>query len=185
MWLSSLESVLVYVTSLSPFQCHANSYSSLLKARIIYFQLGPILKKKIIKNSSKIASMVILWLYCLHDRISYTGKMRSSSCWIRVWHYSDVIMGMMASQITGLTIVYSTIYSGADQRKHQSSTSLAFVWGIHWWPDNSSNKWPVTWKMFPFHDIIMDSQSCDPFSFWNTCMLILVYLCQTISLAIS
>ena len=38
-------------------------------------------------------------------------------------------MDAMASQITSLTIVYSTLYSGADQRKHQSSTSLAFVWG--------------------------------------------------------
>ena len=39
-------------------------------------------------------------------------------------------MGTMASQITSLTIVYSTVYSDADQRKHQSSASLAFVWGI-------------------------------------------------------
>ena len=40
-------------------------------------------------------------------------------------------MSTIASQITSLTIVYSTIYSGADQSKHQSSASLAFVWGIH------------------------------------------------------
>ena len=33
-------------------------------------------------------------------------------------------MGEMASQITSLTIVYSTVYAGADQRKHQSSASL-------------------------------------------------------------
>ena len=46
-------------------------------------------------------------------------------------HYSDVIVGMMASQITSLTIVYTTVYSAADQRKHQSSASLAFVRGIH------------------------------------------------------
>ena len=46
-------------------------------------------------------------------------------------HYSDVIVGTMASQITSLTIVYSTVNSGADQRKHQSSASLAFVRGIH------------------------------------------------------
>ena len=42
-------------------------------------------------------------------------------------HYDDVIMTTMASQITSLTIVYSAVYSGADQRKHQSSASLAFV----------------------------------------------------------
>ena len=54
-------------------------------------------------------------------------------------HYFDFIMGTMVSQITNLTIIYSTVDSGADRRKHQSSASLAFVWGIHrgpvsiWW----------------------------------------------------
>ena len=61
-----------------------------------------------------------------------------------IWHYNSVIMSSMASQITSLTIVYSTVHSGADQRKHQSSASLAFVRGIHRWPVNSSHKWPVT-----------------------------------------
>ena len=70
-------------------------------------------------------------------------------------HYDDVRMGAMASQITSLTVVYSTVYSGADQSKHQSSASLAFVWGIHRWPVNSPHKWPVTRKMFPFDDVIM------------------------------
>ena len=70
-------------------------------------------------------------------------------------HYSEVIMDTMASQITSLMIVYSTIYSGADQRKHQSSMSLAFVRGIHRWRVNSPHKGPVTWKMFPFGDVIM------------------------------
>ena len=46
-------------------------------------------------------------------------------------HYSDVIMTTMASQITSLMVVYSTVYSDADQRKHQSSALLAFVWGSH------------------------------------------------------
>ena len=62
--------------------------------------------------------------------------------------------GAMASQITSLTIVYSTVYSGADQRKHQSFASLASVRGIHRWPVNFPHKWPVTRKMFPF-DVIM------------------------------
>ena len=73
---------------------------------------------------------------------------------IYLTHYGDVIMGAIASQITGLTIVYSTVYSGADQRKHQSSASLAFVRGIHRGPVNSPHKWPVTRKMFPFDDVI-------------------------------
>ena len=70
-------------------------------------------------------------------------------------HYGDVIMSTMASQITNLTIVYSTVYSGADQRKQQSPASLAFAWGIHRGPVNSPHKWPVTRKMFPFDDVIM------------------------------
>ena len=71
-------------------------------------------------------------------------------------HYDDVIMSTIASQITSLTIVYLTIYSGADQSKHQSSASMAFVWGIHRGPVNSPHKWPVTRKMFPFDDVIMN-----------------------------
>ena len=72
-----------------------------------------------------------------------------------IFHYDDVIMSAIASQITSLTIVYSTVYPGADQRKHQSSASLAFVWEIHRGPVNSPHKWPVTRKMFPFDDVIM------------------------------
>ena len=67
---------------------------------------------------------------------------------VSLFHYSDVIMGTMVSQITSLNIVYSTVYSGADQRKHQSSASLAFVRGIHRWPVNSPHKGPATWKCF-------------------------------------
>ena len=70
-------------------------------------------------------------------------------------HYSDVIMSTMTSQISSLTIVYLSFYSNTDQRKHQSSASLAFVWGIHRSPVNSPHKWPVTRKMFPFNDVII------------------------------
>ena len=59
------------------------------------------------------------------------------------------------SQITSLTTVCSTVYSGTDQRKHQSSKSLAFLRGIHRWSVNFPHKEPVTWKMCPFDDIIM------------------------------
>ena len=61
----------------------------------------------------------------------------------------------MASQITSLTIIYSTVYSGADQRQHQNSASLPFVQGIHLPPVNSPHKGPVKQKMFPFDDIII------------------------------
>ena len=70
-------------------------------------------------------------------------------------HYSDVIMGAMASQLTGVFNVCSTVGADADQRKHQSSASLAFVRGIHRSPVNSPHKRPVTRKMFPFDDVIM------------------------------
>ena len=63
-------------------------------------------------------------------------------------------MGAMVSQITSLTIVYATDYLGADQRKHQSSASLAFVRGIHQRPVDFLHKWPVTREMFPFDDVI-------------------------------
>ena len=79
-------------------------------------------------------------------------------------HYSEVIMDTMASQIISLTIVYSTVYSGADQGKHQSSASLAFVRGIHRWPVNSPYKLLVTRKMFPFDNVIMSLRQIDSIS---------------------
>ena len=69
-------------------------------------------------------------------------------------------MGRIASQFTSLTIAYSIVYSGVDQRKHQSPASLAFVRGIHRRPVNSPRKWPVTRKKFPFDDVIM----------WKNCL---------------
>ena len=77
-------------------------------------------------------------------------------------HYNNVIMGAIASQITSLAIVYSVVYWGADQRQHQSYASLAFVRGIHWGPVNSPHKWPVTRKIFPFDNVIMESVSGQP-----------------------
>ena len=64
-------------------------------------------------------------------------------------------MSAMASQITGVSSVYLTVCS-ADQRKNQSSTSLAFVRGIHRGPVNSPHKGPVTRKMFPIDDVIQN-----------------------------
>ena len=70
-------------------------------------------------------------------------------------HYSNVIISVIASQITDVSMVCSNVCPGADQRKHQDSASLVFVRRIHRWPVNSPHKWPVTWKMFPFDDVIM------------------------------
>ena len=75
-------------------------------------------------------------------------------------HCNDVIMGAIASQITSLMIVFSNVYSDADQRKDQSSASLAFVRGIYRGPVNSPHKWPVTRKMLPFDDVIVWTFHC-------------------------
>ena len=79
-------------------------------------------------------------------RFDHTTKRDSS-------HYSDVIMGAIASQITRVSIVCSTVISGAY--KKQSPESVAFVWEIYRWPVDSPQKGPGTRKMFPFDDIIM------------------------------
>ena len=68
-------------------------------------------------------------------------------------HYSDVIMSAIVSQITSVSIVCSTVCE--TQRKHQSSAQLAFVMGIHRWPVDSPDKWPVMRKMCPFYNVIM------------------------------
>ena len=75
-------------------------------------------------------------------------------------HYCDVLMGAIASQITSLTSAYSTVYSDADQRKHQSSAALAFVQGIHRGSVNSPHKKAsnaenvfIWWRHHVFRDI--------------------------------
>ena len=89
-------------------------------------------------------------------------------------------MGSRASQITSLTIVYSAVYSGADQRKHQRSASLAFVRGIHRGPMKFPHKWPTTRKMFPFDDAIMKWASCHRGkSQWRACDSIVPWISVT------
>ena len=93
----------------------------------------------------------------------YFSSIYALSIYVSIWlplkiietHYCDIIMGTMASRLICLMVVYSTVRSGADQGKHQSSASLAFVQGIHCWPVNSPHKWPVTRKIFPLDDVIM------------------------------
>ena len=69
-------------------------------------------------------------------------------------HYNNIIMSTMVSQIPSLAIVYSTVYSCGDQRKHKRSASLAFGRGIHRWPVNSQHKGPVTRRVFQFDDVM-------------------------------
>ena len=73
-------------------------------------------------NCSRI--WITVWTHKTHSISHPNAQVIGYSC---EDHYSAIILGTMASQITSLTIIYSTFYSGTDQRKHQSSTSLAFV----------------------------------------------------------
>ena len=76
--------------------------------------------------------IVIISIIMMMINIIITTMMVIITIIIIIWsHYIDVIMTTMAPQITSLTVVYSIDNSDADQRKHQSSASLAFVWGIH------------------------------------------------------
>ena len=79
---------------------------------------------------------------------------------IPMLHHSDVTMGAMASQITNVLVVYSTVYSGTDQRKYQGHALLAFAGGIDRWPVISPRKEPATRKMIPFNDAIMRRVNC-------------------------
>ena len=105
---------------------------------------------------SKILKIHTLWPYYV--------------CVLIAQHYNDVIMSTMTSQITGFLIAYSNVCSGSDQRKYQSSVSLASVRGIHRWPVNFTHKGPVTRKMFPLDDVIMKYDIC------STCIPLMPYV---------
>ena len=96
------------------------------------------------------------WCHFLSNNVLINDHWHSTFFWwqYQTSHYNDVIMSAMASEITSPTIVYSSVDSGTDERKHQSFASLAIVRGIHRWPENSLHKGPVMWKMFPFDDIM-------------------------------
>ena len=114
------------------------------------------------------------WHSKITQRISenvcrYSILMGSFSCNHTDSHYDDVIMSAIASQITSLTSAYSTVYSGANQRKHESSASLAFVRG----PVNSPHKGSVTRKMFPFDDVIMLAWRVH--TSWTVCIIVWLF----------
>ena len=88
-------------------------------------------------------------------KVVVIGKLQNLIRGKKNGHYNDVIKIPMASQITSVSILSSSVCSGADVRKHQSSVSLAFVMGIHRWPVNYPHTGPVTRKMVPFADVIM------------------------------
>ena len=94
--------------------------------------------------------------YILHPRAKSSTNAYCYACIaICPYHYGGVIMSAMASQITGVSNVCSTVCSGAYQRKHQGSASMAFVRGIHRSPVDSPHKVPVTRKTISLDDVIM------------------------------
>ena len=104
------------------------------------------------------SSSISTWIYVSLNYVMFgTSKTYSLLPWVVTNHYDDVIMGAIAFQITSLTIVSSTAYSDADQRKHQSSASLAFVQRIH----REAGEFPALWQMAsdaeisPFNDVII------------------------------
>ena len=104
-----------------------------------------------IRDASNIRHMPLYSNYIHNDVILFSGHFMLRalhSIPVSNFHYNDIIMSAMESQITSLTIVYSTVYSGADRRKHRSYEPLAFVWGIHRWSMNSPHKGPVTRNCF-------------------------------------
>ena len=98
---------------------------------------------------------MVVSLQCEHSTANTHGNLPMTS----ISRYNDIMMNATASQITGVSIAYSTVCSGTYQRKHQSSASLAYVWGIHRGPVNSTHKGPVTRKMLPFDDVLHRSLS--------------------------
>ena len=116
--------------------------------------------------------VLVLFLWKTNFLLSLGSRAFRSLCvclWYSPWlitestaHYNNVIMTTIASQITSLTVVYSIIYSGADQRKHQSYAALALCAGNSPGPVNFPHKGPVTRKIFPFDDVIMASSVCGP-----------------------
>ena len=150
------------------YQLHLHERKSsryiLIPMSLWYAPQGPI-------DSKLVLVQEVAWCrtrggYSLYDGYHIT---RSSEWDVFCEHYCDVIMSGVVSPIISVTIVFITVCSGADQTKHQSSVSLAFVRGIHRWPVYSPHKGPVTRKMFPFDDVIMRSSTSDPclcFSSW-------------------
>ena len=105
---------------------HNLQVETLLSIGIIFSPLQSTYHKNTSGQNSATCSIQLLGIY------TWKCSAYKNTCSLLIkWHYGDVIMTTMASQTTSLTVVYSTVYSDAYQRKHQSYASLAFVWGIH------------------------------------------------------
>ena len=142
------------VPNQQPLDCLSNILYGLLSKEESEFRItDPLCRESIVHHQIPKKSQVV-WkaLPCDNHHPWTTSRNRCSG------HYNDFKMSAMASQIIDISIVYSTVCSGVDQRKDQSSMLLACVRGIHRWPVSSPRKWPVTRQMFPFYDVIMPGQ---------------------------
>ena len=135
---------------------YSNVYQAQIKENIKAPRHWPLCGEFPAQRASNAENVSIWWRY--HGHISWRWRVagRFTKCH---YHYPDVIMSAMASQITRFSTVCSIVCSDADQRKHQSSASLAFVREIHRGSVNFPHKWPVTRKMFLFDDVIITSAS--------------------------
>ena len=109
---------------------------------------GAFLRKRVDRCSSSVYSGMLCLLTHVPGRPTDDTAV-SIATWLTEdmiieWSLAITMTSWVKSQITSLTIVYSIVYSDADQKTHQSSASLAFVWS----PVNSPHKWPVTQKCF-------------------------------------
>ena len=146
--ISNIVLVVVWLTAAVFFQRASRSRSScallciILKKNYLEYEIHTTALRRGIEEH--ISRFMIRMQCCMQNIYSYSNTqirvriymglevaVLMPLIYLHQFHYSDVIMGTMASQTTSLTIVYTTIYSGADQRKHQSSAPLAFVRGIH------------------------------------------------------
>ena len=156
----------LFLNDISYSKCRVISYGAMKTGsyRIIYNAM-----LIYVESERQVSAVKLVTLFYTKKRI----HSHDTGCHIK-WislrkkkHYCDVIMGPTASQITSTTSVYSIVYSGTDQRKHQSSATLAFVRGIHRGPVNSPHKWPATRKRFPCDDVIMKHDCCSmPYILW-------------------
>ena len=113
-------------------------------------------------------------VYCFNQSSIHDSFSKFFDTWWR--HQMETVSALLAicagnSSVTGefpaqrqvarsFDVFFSWIngWVNADQRKYQSSASLAFVRGIHRSPVNSPHKWPVTRKMFPFNCVILSPE---------------------------
>ena len=143
--------------------------SILLHGESLSYNRATLCLRHVLHQSGYIFTFAMLSKFIFLSEICQLSLLVASFLPIFYDHACDAALRAMVFQIISVSDVCSTVCSGVDKRKHQSSTSLAFVRAIHRWPVNSPHKGPVTWKMFPFGDVIMSVNRLKAFQdfIWN------------------